>query len=258
MSNCNASKKVSGMREDYKAWLAAQGYADNTQVAQINRVQKVEQSYGSLDDIVAKGGYNKLFAELTYSTADEKAGRPNPSQIKFDGNIRTNLASYKSAVARYMQFLSNSDMTDVSSPTTVQSQAIEASLGPTGAEKQSFSLERDMQKALRSSIAQLEQGLLIIDDGAERAVISGFIDILCRDANGAVVVVELKAGKTDAKVIGQVLGYMGDIVTEDEAQNVRGIIVAHDFDQRTRSASKAVPNLRLMRYAISFRFDADA
>jgi hypothetical protein len=30
--------------------------------------------------------------------------------------------------------------------------------------------------------------------------------------------------------------------------------VAHDFDQRTISAARAVPNLSLTRYAISFSF----
>ena len=62
------------------------------------------------------------------------------------------------------------------------------------------------------------------------------------------------AGKTDARVIGQTLGYMGDIAAEEDAPLVRGIIVAHDFDQRTRSAALAVPNLDLVRYAVSFTF----
>ena len=69
--------------------------------------------------------------------------------------------------------------------------------------------------------------------------------------------IELKVGKTDAKVVGQVLGYMGDIADEDDPPAVRGIIVAHDFDQRTRSAARAVPNLSLMRYAVSFTFQPE-
>ena len=84
---------------------------------------------------------------------------------------------------------------------------------------------------------------------------SGFIDIFCQDMSGASVVVELKAGKTDARVVGQILGYMGDIMEEDGASRVRGIIVAHDFDKRTIAASRAVPNLTLMRYSISFTFE---
>ena len=115
-----------------------------------------------------------------------------------------------------------------------------------------------MQAALRREITQLDPGFKIMDDGAERAVNSGFIDILCEDRAGATIVIELKAGKTDARVIGQILGYMGDIMEEDQASNVRGIIVAHEFDKRTQAAAKAVPNLQLVRYSISFRFEAEA
>jgi hypothetical protein len=41
---------------------------------------------------------------------------------------------------------------------------------------------------------QLEPGLMIIDDGAERSVESGFIDITALDASGAAVVIELDSG----------------------------------------------------------------
>jgi endonuclease len=240
------------MRADYKAALGAAGYQDNTIAAQMHRVGKVEQFYGSLDEIVSSGGYEALIADLTYSTADERAGKPNPSRILFEGNIRNNLQSYKNAVARYVQFLrAEGEGTLANDPVTKP--VLVASDGP---EKQRLSLERDMQHALRKNISLLENGLSIIDDGIERSVLSGFIDILCRDTEGLLVVIELKAGKTDARVIGQVLGYMGDLQEEEETE-VRGIIVAHDFDQRTRSAAKAVPSLALFRYAVSFQFDRE-
>ncbi len=111
-----------------------------------------------------------------------------------------------------------------------------------------------MQVALRRDITRLESGLRIIDDGAERYVTSGFIDILCKDDKDRVVVVELKAGKSDPRVIGQTLGYMGDLMDEDSLTSVRGIIVAHDFDMRTRSAARAVASLTLYTYAVAFTF----
>lgn len=237
------------MRADYKDWLVAQEYSDNTRNAQLHRVSRVEQAYGNLDEIWGAGGYDALIAELVYTSADEKAGRPNPSRLVFDGNIRNNLQSYKNAVVRYRKFLNDSTL----DAAAVLPEA--AALPEIAHEKQKLSLERDMQAALRRDIARLEQGLTIADDGAERAVSSGFIDIFCQDRAGASVVVELKAGKTDARVVGQILGYMGDIMEEDGASRVRGIIVAHDFDKRTIAASRAVPNLTLMRYSISFTFE---
>ena len=52
---------------------------------------------------------------------------------------------------------------------------------------QRMGLERDLQIALRSKIEQLDPGLTVIDDGAERSVDSGRIDITARDSSGTTV-----------------------------------------------------------------------
>ncbi len=242
------------MRSDYKAALQEAGYQDNTIASQLHRVSKVEQSYGNLDEIIASGGYEALLAELNYSTADERLAKPNPSKIQFDGNIRNNLQSYKNAVVRYFQFVQSQGLGRASS----MSETIVPPAASEAADKQRLSLERDMQASLRFNIRALEADLTIVDDGMERGVLSGFIDILCRDSQNRLVVVELKAGKADARVVAQTLGYMGDLLEEEDRSEVRGIIVAHEFDQRTRSAAKAVPSLSLFRYSISFQFDREA
>lgn len=82
------------MRDDYRDWLKAEGYADNTCNAQVARVQRLEQSYGPLDDLIASGGYEALFSSLTYSTADERQNRPNPTRLVINGNLRNNFASH--------------------------------------------------------------------------------------------------------------------------------------------------------------------
>jgi len=244
------------MRNDYKNWLSRQGYADNTQVAQLHRVAKVEEFYGPLEELITNGGFDQVFAELTYSTADERQNRPNPSRIPFQGNARNNLASYKDAAKRYQRFILEA-RDGVVPPLPAEQEFVEdVAIGTSSSspEKQRLALERDMQAALRRDISSLESGLKIVDDGAERGVSSGFIDILCEDAEGTVVVIELKAGSTDPRVIGQILGYMGDLLEDDPEQQVRGIIVALDFDKRTRAAAKAVPNLSLASYSIQFSF----
>jgi hypothetical protein len=123
-----------------------------------------------------------------------------------------------------------------------------------------FGLERDLQRTLRQNIAQLEPALRIIDDGHERRCAAGLIDILCEDTNGALVVIELKAGFAKDAALGQLLGYMGALKremadSEQAERSVRGTLVAKEFDDRVRHASLAVPNLRLMSYQISFSFD---
>ena len=116
-------------------------------------------------------------------------------------------------------------------------------------------LERHLQAELRREIGQLEAGLQIIDDGLERSVESGFIDILARDESGALVVIELKAGSAKREAVGQIAGYMGDLMPEEPDTAVRGILVAADFDKSCRSGVRAIPKLGLKRYRFSFKFE---
>ena len=210
-----------------------------------------------MDERFKNGTYQELIDALTYSTDDERANKPNPSKIRFDGNIRNNLQSYKNAVVRYLKFLTDSGFQSI--PLREQGIAYNTNIDASSSEEfnqqkqQRFSLERDMQATLRLNIASLDPGLKIIDDGAERAVNSGFIDITCEDAHG-IVVVELKAGTADSRAIGQILGYMGDLQEEEGGKPVRGILVAHDFDQRSKSASRVVSTLTLKKYSIEFKF----
>jgi RecB family endonuclease NucS len=119
---------------------------------------------------------------------------------------------------------------------------------------QRIGLERDMQAALRNGIEQLENGLSIIDDGAERSVESGFIDITAQDSTGTVVVIELKTGVAGQRAVAQILSYMGDIVAEQDGAKVRGILVASDFDSKAKAAARVIPDLALRKYSVRFTF----
>lgn len=117
-----------------------------------------------------------------------------------------------------------------------------------------FGLERDLQEALRKNIGQLEDGLKITDEGKERHVPAGFIDITAEDKQGRAIVIELKAGTADREALGQILSYMGDLQIADAKTPVRGILVAADFTARAIAAAKAAPNIQLMTYAFKFSF----
>jgi len=116
-----------------------------------------------------------------------------------------------------------------------------------------FGLERDLQSALRHNIAQLENGLKVIDGGTEQTVSSGRIDITAEDKDKNTVVIELKAGTADRETIGQILGYMGDLQRHSE-KPVRGIIIAGDFASPAISALSALPHLQLKKYSFKFSF----
>ena len=125
-----------------------------------------------------------------------------------------------------------------------------------------LSLERDLESCLLSCISQLEPGLRLysgenaqyqqLDTG-----VAGRLDLLATDDCGRLVVIELKAGMADDRVCGQILRYMGwvKVALATPGQEIRGIIVAHDFTDGLRYAVEAMRQVRLKRYSISFQFE---
>jgi hypothetical protein len=239
------------MRTDYQVWLGRQKYSAGTIVAQLHRAARVEKNYGDLYDLYDQDRLRGTIAALEYSVDDQRRGRPNPSKIPFDGDIRTNLAYCKFRDAEGGVV---SDPAEGGAPAQVLrpiAGAAEEDLG------QRIGLERDMQAALRSAIGQLEEGLVIIDDGAERSVDSGFIDITARDTSGAIVVIELKTGAAGQRAVAQILSYIGDLKSEEPEAAVRGVLVASAFDQKAKSAARMVPGLTLCTYGVRFQFSKE-
>jgi hypothetical protein len=117
-----------------------------------------------------------------------------------------------------------------------------------------FGLERDLQRALRSNIGQLETGLEIIDGGSERPTDAGRIDITARDAHGRTVIVELKAGTAMPDALTQVLDYVATVSTED-GKRARGILLAGEFHPRVVRAASVVNEVLLLKYRFSFAFE---
>ena len=241
------------MKAGYRHWLEQRNYQAGTIDAQWYRAARVEEFHGNLDEHYDNDRMESLIATLRYSNEDRRRNRPNPSKIPFEGDIHDNLASYRNAVERYRRFR------DAAIGAAVDAMAAAGDrpdAAGTDDEKigQPIGLERDLQTALRDEINQLEPGLTIIDDGTERSVDSGFIDITARDAEGITVVIELKAGTASKQAVAQILTYMGDVAAEQENRKVRGILVASSFDARAKSAATMVPNLILRKYSVRFTF----
>jgi endonuclease NucS-like protein len=240
------------MKAGYRAWLEQQRYDAGTVNAQMYRAARVEEYHGDLDEHYARDRITSLIETLRYSMDDKRHNRPNPSKIPFEGDVRNNLASYRNAVERYRKFRdAGGELTDATGTEEVRTDRTVTAEEDVG---QRIGLERDLQAALRVEIDQLEPGLTITDDGAERSVDSGFIDITARDAWGVTVVIEIKSGSAGQRAVAQILSYMGDVTTEEENGKVRGILVASSFDAKAKAAARMVPSLMLRRYSVRFLF----
>jgi hypothetical protein len=123
-------------------------------------------------------------------------------------------------------------------------EAIEASV------EASLSLERDLHSYLASRVHEIEAGLSLVENGVEHPTEAGRIDLLAKDANNRLVVVELKAGRAKDSALGQLLGYMGCLSTGET--EVRGILVASNFDSRVVYAARGLPSVKLVKYQLSF------
>jgi hypothetical protein len=240
------------MREaEYRQHLGERSLAEKTREQRISALKRIERAYNvDLDAAFAEDELKRIAASFVYSTEDARSGRDNPSKINVDrGDLRTILAWYKSHLADYIKFcggsgLINSDIGDDGEGPTAE--AAEAAI-------QVFGLERDLQDALRLNISQLEDGLTVIDGDVERRVEAGFIDILARDSQGRVVVIELKAGVSKPEAVAQIMAYIGCIAGEENGP-VRGILIAADHHPRVALAARAIPNLELKRYGYRFEF----
>jgi hypothetical protein len=116
-----------------------------------------------------------------------------------------------------------------------------------------FGLERDLQRTLRETIAQLKPDLKIIDEGREHRSAAGQIDILCDGGDGASwSSIWRRAWPRTRRWVRIKREMTADGPYAD--QPARGVMVAKDFSKRMRHASSALPNLRLESYAIHFTF----
>lgn len=72
--------------------------------------------------------WHAILNGLGYSTEDKRRSRPNPSKIPIEGDIRSNLGSYRDALKRYRKFRDSLDRT-AEAPPLPDNQAYEVSPG---------------------------------------------------------------------------------------------------------------------------------
>src|SRR5207249_220152 len=106
--------------------------------------------------------------------------------------------------------------------------------------------ERILEEFLARSPESIEPGLRV--EARQLVTPAGRLDLLCRDTEDRYVVVELKIVRGTDQVIGQLLRYMGWVKEHYATEEVRGIVVALNKDERLDYAIKAVAGIEAKEF----------
>ncbi|MCP4902345.1 MAG: DUF91 domain-containing protein, partial [bacterium] len=125
-----------------------------------------------------------------------------------------------------------------------------------------FAMEKHLEDFLVKNWRSTELGVefdIYEDDGEligqQYQTDTGPLDILAISKDKqTLLIVELKKGRASDVVVGQILRYMGFVKEElaEPNQEVRGVVIALEDDQRLRRALSMVPAIDFFRYEISF------
>lgn len=115
--------------------------------------------------------------------------------------------------------------------------------------------EKTVEDILERNIELIEPGMTLLNRQLETEV--GRIDLFARDKNGTFTIIELKKGKTDSDVFGQLSRYLGWCKkTRAHSPNVRGIIIAKQIGKKLWAAADGHDTpVELMEYDLKIRLD---
>ena len=207
------------MQEQFKQWLLNQGKTQNT-----------ANSYAAGVNAVAKHYSHKTDEQIDiYQVNDialvSKIARQYGRGGDYSQDGDRNSGGWRAAIARYAEFVADLQKED-------------AAFAENGARvldvlaeehRQNLKYESDLQNVFCAQISELFPGYKIL--GREYPINGKRIDVLLEcGESGDLLIVELKAGRTDCAVFGQISMYMGMLQKKFAGRKIRGVIVAGAAD----------------------------
>jgi hypothetical protein len=126
-----------------------------------------------------------------------------------------------------------------------------------------FYMEKQLEDFIIHNWENTELGKkydLIIEEGVllsqQYRTDIGPIDILAKDKEtGGYVVIELKKDQTSDDTVGQVARYMGWVKRNKNTDDVKGVIIAGQYDQKLDYALGVVQNVEVFLYEVNFKLN---
>ena len=115
--------------------------------------------------------------------------------------------------------------------------------------------EQTVEDILERNMGLIEPGMTLVKRQLETEV--GRIDLFARDSKGVFTIIELKKGRTDDDVFGQLSRYLGWCKkTKARTENVRGIIIAKQIGKKLWAAADGhVTRVELMEYDLKMSLE---
>lgn len=162
---------------------------------------------------------------------------------------------FRAAIGRYSDFFveSRGEEHDIEETTIVDGEGVILDLST------NFAYEKDLQTALCSHISELFPDYHIyggIGIGVEYSIGGKRIDVLLEhEQSKSLLVVELKSGKADFKVFGQISMYIGLLKQQFPERNINGVIIAGSIDDSLVHASEITDKVSLKTYRMSIELE---
>lgn len=208
------------MEEIFKNWLINRGYSPNGAASSYSRaIPMISEHYSKSTKL------NTTIYELSDQATISSIAHDYSQVGRFSEFGYGQHSRFRNAIARYSEFLVHHKGGEFEA-----SQIFEDTESQEADVNTNFSYERDLQTALCSQISDLFPGYKIFGNtnlGVEYPISGKRIDILLEKTNsGNLLAIELKSGRADFKVFGQISMYLGLLKRQFPNKKVTGVILS--------------------------------
>jgi len=237
---------------DFKIWMeSVENKKPNTSNSYAYSIMKIEKHYAS--NTGENINLNKIsdIAKLN-EIANDYSLNGRFSQFGDEGN-----GTIRNAIATYLRYRVTNFDNSIEIEETKEDQ--EYTKNENSSEINIFTYERDLKESLIRQSEKLfpEYGIYGTNgEGIEYCIKGKRIDLLLEHANNkSLIAIELKAGKADFKVFGQISMYLGLLSEEFIGRDIKGIIIAGDIDDSLKYACITSEKIRMMKYEMQLNLE---